>query len=923
MALREREAELGSIAAAVDAARRGHGSLVLVDGPAGIGKSALLAATSVPAGVRRLRARGGELERELPLGVARQLLEPALADTAIRARVLEGAGPAAAALEGRPGAADGDAAALLHGLHRIVCNLAAEGPLVVEVDDVQWADAASLRFLAFLARRLEDLAVALLLARRAGERSIDEPALSAIAGEPLTRRLALEPLSASAAEQVIATLSGTAAGGSFADACHAASAGNPFVLRELLLALRAAGVPFDDAGARRVGEVGAPAVSQWVLRRLERLPDGAGRLARAVAVLGPHADLGRAAHLAGLSLEDAGRMLDALVAADLLRAGRPLDFVHPVVRAAIHGAIPPGERSLTHRSAARLLHDQRSAPEAVAVHLLAVEPGGETWVAKALLAGAELALTRGAPEVAAAQVERALAEPAPPALRTSLLHTLGNAERRLGRPTADGHFLEAYEHTADLRERARILLDMVITGGPDTDVTPQMEATMRALAPTDPELALILRARMIVAMEPSGKPLTPHLVAAEAALAAHPEATFGARLMAATLAFHKAVSGAPRHEAVALGMQAIGDDAAYLADLDAGYPHIYGIGGLAIVDALELPTRRLELVIARALERGSLIEPVIGLFYRAHVRLRKGELLPALDDARSALDHATRTSEAWPIAMSVGVLAETLVELGRIDEAQSALDDHREIEERLPPPPLAQFALARSTVAGASGRFEEALALARIAGAAGDAIAAVNPTILPWRARAGLALVALGRADEARAIAEEALRIAEAAELPGAAGEARRVLAATTGDIGLLRQAVADLEQAPAPLELARALLDLGAALRRSGHRRDAREPLARALELAHRHGAAQLALAARTELHAAGARPRREMRSGLDSLTPSERRVADLAAAGLSNAEIAHRLFITRKTTEHHLAATYRKLGISSRGELTGLLDR
>src|SRR3954469_13131022 len=130
------------------------------------------------------------------------------------------------------------------------------------------------------------------------------------------------------------------------------------------------------------------------------------------------------------------------------------------------------------------------------------------------------------------------------------------------------------------------------------------------------------------------------------------------------------------------------------------------------------------------------------------------------------------------------------------------------------------------------------------------------------------------------------------------------------------------LASTPAPLELARALIDLGAALRRTGQRQTAREPLARALELAHRHGAALLAGAARSELNATGRRPRRAMRAGRDALTPSERRVAQLAAAGLSNADIAARLYITTKTVEHHLAAVYRKLSIRSRRQLPPALN-
>ena len=196
--------------------------------------------------------------------------------------------------------------------------------------------------------------------------------------------------------------------------------------------------------------------------------------------------------------------------------------------------------------------------------------------------------------------------------------------------------------------------------------------------------------------------------------------------------------------------------------------------------------------------------------------------------------------------------------------------------------------------------------------------------LLPWRPLAVLALIALGRRDEAAALARVALDIAQAADIPSAIGVAQRLVALTTDDeemVAGLERAVVTLEATPARLELARALADLGAALRRAGHRAAAREPLARALELAHRCGAAPLAHHARTELHAAGARPRRAFRTGLEALTASERRVAELAAAGLSNAEIAARLFITVKTTEHHLAAIYRKLDINSRRQLPDLL--
>jgi DNA-binding CsgD family transcriptional regulator len=937
MTLLEREAPLRAIAAAMAGAEQGRGSIVLVEGPAGIGKSALLAASRVPCGMHRLGARGGELERELPLGVTRQLLEPVLAgaDAAARTRLLEGTGPAARALEGMGGEADGDAAALLHGLYRLMRNLAARTPLVLAVDDVQWADAASLRFLAFLARRTDGLPIMLLLARRSGEPATDEAALRTIAHEPITQRHPLKPLTTTAATRLIDELTELPADERFCLACHAASAGNPFILRQLLITLRAAGVAFEAGGAARITEAGPQAVGRWVLGRLDRLSPDAAALAHAVAVLGQHADLGRAAQLAGLSLQEAEGALDTLIDNDILASGRPLDFVHPIVRAAIHDAMRPGERSTIHRAAARLLRDQQAAPDAVAMHLLAAEPGGERWVAEALLDGAGMALGQGAPEIAVAHVQRALAEPPAPQLRPRLMHALGNAELRLGLATASERFLAAYADTADVRARAQILLDMVITGAPDTrgaaggpeiDALALMRETMHEIAPVDPELALILRARMLVAIETSRAPLEPEIRAAEAALARYPHNTLGARLVAGALAFHKALRAEPRQEVIALAMRAIGDDAAYRADLEAGYPHIYGIGGLGLMDAFELPFRRLSQAIDRALARGSLIGAAIGLFYRAHTHRLSGHLTSAVDDGKSGLEHASHTSDDWMIAMTCSALIEALVEQGELEAAQSLLDEHHDLGERLPPgPPTATIALARSAVALAAGRPGEAYADARYAGRIAEATKTRHSTILPWRARASIALVALGRTAEARAIATEALRIAEAADIPSAIGEAKRILAATAERneaIALLRSAVLELESTPVRLELARALLDLGAALRRAGRRSEAREPLSRALELAHRHGAQPLVTAARTELRASGARPRREVRTGIDALTPSERRVAELAATGLSNAQIAARLFITAKTTEHHLAATYRKLNISSRRQLPALLE-
>ena len=185
------------------------------------------------------------------------------------------------------------------------------------------------------------------------------------------------------------------------------------------------------------------------------------------------------------------------------------------------------------------------------------------------------------------------------------------------------------------------------------------------------------------------------------------------------------------------------------------------------------------------------------------------------------------------------------------------------------------------------------------------------------RSGAALALLRLGEAERARALAEAELADVRILGTPRAIGVALRASGLARGGpegMALLRESVTVLRESPAALERAHALAALGGMLRRAGHRRDAREPLAEALEIAARCGARPLAARAREELVATGARPRRAWRTGVEALTPQELRVARLAAAGRTNREIAVELYVTLKTVEGHLARAYAKLGIDGR---------
>jgi DNA-binding CsgD family transcriptional regulator len=200
----------------------------------------------------------------------------------------------------------------------------------------------------------------------------------------------------------------------------------------------------------------------------------------------------------------------------------------------------------------------------------------------------------------------------------------------------------------------------------------------------------------------------------------------------------------------------------------------------------------------------------------------------------------------------------------------------------------------------------------------------VSPGALAWRSTAALAHLALGDAEGARGLATEELMQARRFETTRVVIRDLRVLGlAERGEpaIILLREAVKTGERYPPRLEYLHALVDLGGALRRTNHRMAAREPLRKALELSHRGGATALEQRAREQLTATGARPRREMLSGLASLTPSERRVGELAARGLTTRQIAESLFVTPKTVEFHLRHIYRKLDVSSRAQLTDMM--
>jgi hypothetical protein len=320
---------------------------------------------------------------------------------------------------------------------------------VVVVDDVQWGDDPSLAWLGYLARRVGDLAVLVLLGLRSGDPGGERADLAQVGRDGGVQRVVLAPLRAAAVGEIVRGQLDEGAEESFCAAVNELSGGNPLFVRELLATAREEGVPAREDGLPALELIAPAAVGTSVLARLIRLGGDAVALARAVAVLGPGAEVTVAARLAELDPVVAELTADRLAAAQILAPIRPLGFFHPLIGAAIRDDIAPGARRVAHRHAAALVGEREGSLARVAAHLLACGPAGDNWVVERLRGGALEALDRGAPDVAAGYLRRALSEPPPPGDRAALLFLLGMAEWRVGEPDAIAHLEEAVAVATD------------------------------------------------------------------------------------------------------------------------------------------------------------------------------------------------------------------------------------------------------------------------------------------------------------------------------------------------------------------------------------------------------------------------------------------------------------------------------------------
>ncbi len=891
--LLERATERGQIARALADAAAGTGRLLLIEGPAGIGKSSLLddtAAAATDLGIGVLRARAGELEREFAFGLVGQLFEP----------------------DASPPPPGGDDSVVLAAFFRRLAVLAAEQPLLLALDDLHWADAPSLRFVDYASRRPEAAPVVIAGTVRTAEPGSPAELIQRLRDRAGAVRVTPRPLSPAATAQ-LARAWAPDTDEPTCQALHEASAGNPFLLEELLRA-------GPHSGPEAVREASVAGLSESLNRRIAPVPD-APALVAALAVLGDHAALADAVAVAGLPLDAAAAAAKELHRIGVLASEDPAVFSHPVVRRSCYDALSVTERTRAHRAAADVLEGRH---DAVAAHLLAVAPDGSSRTAARLLDAARDASAHGAHDVAVVRLERALAEDAAEPDRVTLLEELGIAQMTQRRPEAVGTLMRARELAEPaVAARLGLLLAELHAHTGDWDAADQAARTaLAAVGGGNPALAdeLVAFGAAIGAFDPAR---VAEFDAKREELDAVAEgSTWGARALALLLITIDALRGAAPSE-VRARLEALPDDGLPLCDRAGAWAASWTVWPWLMIDAPDEADAAASALATAGEASGSVLAIIGGIGFRACVALRRGDLAAAeaglLETMQLALEGGVTMG-----AVNAAVLAtDALLE-------RPGLEGIAGLVAGLELP--ASFAATATGAMLLDTRGRLALARGDRAAAARDLRAAgevyeplrFGPAMSPWRSALAIALLP-GERDSARRLAEEELSAARSARSEAIALRALGLTATGEESLALLSDARDRAAAAAAPLELARSHVELGAALRRAGRRRAAREELAAGLDLAHRCGALRLSKRAEDELRADGARPRRAATTGVEALTASELRVARLAAEGRSNSAIAAELFVEIKTVETHLSRAYAKLGLSgqgSRARIAGALE-
>ncbi len=928
-----RGSESAWLASAGAGAAAGAHVVRLLVGPPGIGKSALLdhLCAEVPAGVRTVRARGRERTCDISFAVVRELFGDLVADAVpVDPELFEGGARWSAAALDEPSSDPGpdNLYPVLHGLYWLTVNLTARAPLVLVVDDLQWCDDASLAFLGFLLRRSAGLPLAVVLASRTDGAGALPERLAEIRTQVGAAVTEVRPLDRSGVGRLAAARGAGPTGAEapqvpFVDALTEASGGNPLLVEQLVAEL---GPVTGDDATERIHRLGREVVDGLVERHVFDAPSHVRAVAAAVAVVGAE----QTTVLATLSGVPAGSVVDAvatLVRTEVFAPDRS-DYRHDLLRSAVLRGLPGDELDDLRRRGARVLSDAGRPAEVVAAVLLVLPGAGEPWMVDVLLEAAAAAAHRGARPAVARYLEPVVAaRPDDVGARIRLATALAQHEP----DRAVAHLRVALDRAVDLPSRAQAAVALAMTSlavqqAPRAvRVLQDLLDTMDRELPADPG--------------PEATELRTHVEAALLVVGLDEKKTVAATIdRMGRMARPAGRTPAERQKlammTVTLAMD--GDDAAAAVDLArrvllvdeatlGGWAVLASSLVLRLADEVEESTAVLDRLVAQSREQASAWTYSLAVGTRATNHVVVGDLAEGEADARTALDIAEQ--EAWRGNTVVPTIA-----LANVRQQQGDPEAALELLGGIVRPRLEDFAweyhdylMAFAGATADVGDVDRALATYRRCGDSLEAAGIANPVLAPWWVHAAVLLADSGRAHEAHGIVEGgADRAARwgTGRGRGLALLARGVVTAGPRGEDMLREAVAVLEGSPARTELILAHHLLGRAMLVSDHAEDAREQLRQAATLAARCGALRAARVARELLVQAGGRMRPPTGSPLDPLTGAERRVVALAAEGARNREIAEALFVTLRTVEVHLTSAFRKLGVTDRAALAGIVD-
>ncbi|MFY1687473.1 AAA family ATPase [Plantactinospora sp. WMMB782] len=877
MELIGRAAETGRIAALIDAAREGRGGALVLRGEAGIGKSALLDhACATADGFQVVEASGSQFETQLPFAALHQVCAPMLG------RLPDIPAGYAAALRVAFGQVDGVPDVFRAGLAALELFALAGRPLLCTVDDAQWMDAASVTAMALLARRITVEPVALLIAVR-------EPGLPGEFAE--LPGLAVAGLADEHARTLLST-HGRTLDEQVRDRLVAEARGNPLALRELPAAGGFAppeSVPSRIERGFRARLIGLPAAARLLLTVASADPTGSPDLLwTAAASLGVPPDAGAAAAGTGL-----------------VTFATRIRFCHPLARSAVYRAAPPGQRRSAHRALAEAT-DPVADPDRRAWHRAQAAAGPDDAVADELERSASRARARGGVVAAAAFIERAAALSSGVRQRTDRTLAAVDAHIDAGH-TDDAAALLSTVDAAGLDVRAAARADLLrgriaFLRHHDGDGPAHMLRAASRLSAVDP---LAARECLLDALEMSlvvGRATgMMDKVLAASARASTTGCTPDVLDALATLATdgHRA--------AVPLLREFLDGD---------GDPLWTARPALAVMIASELLDERaytaiIEWLVKTGREVGSPLMLRLALAQTASAAALRGDLAQAT--AAIAEEEAIADAIGGPPMLYPRLHVAAL--RGRRDE--TLFTGAAATAEAIGAGQLvANVHWAAAVLHNGLTEYATAYGAARRAVDLGDLfLAGVSmPELVEAATR-------LGRHDEAAAVLasfEERTRASGTALGLGMAAYARGLVTGMEDDYRSAVELLSDSQLLP---YRARSHLLYGEWLRRAGRRQDSRHHLRTAHDLFSAHGLAAFADRAAAELRATGEVARRHSASPLDGLTMQETSVARLVATGATSAEVATRLFISPRTVDAHLRSIFRKLGISSRRQLRGLV--